>query len=449
MFDLQTMLIPKIAERCRLLREENGLRMEDISDKASISRIEKQTLPASGNFITETVLSDYKTTFDCSYQEIIFGSQEELEVLLNEMFDDLFRTIKYKALATHATSYKLSTIYTDAQEAMISMAELFAEYNLQRYHFSKTDDLIMDNVTKTLDKPILVGDQWINIQRDWRKKPINEETVIDCWGMAEKMWFMCKEKMVRSFQIHVISPLFESFAFKAINPSTTRWIKQEVCNRLIPEVVTKLKSNTIFKLGQLVKQLIQEFINDELPESFQTTVPLKRMRTETIQLRSNNFNTHKLTKEQLNEQTQLWAQSVLLASNNMLPDPKLAKKLADVGIIVELLPEEMLIEEVDIDDLLARALSSRKNGPTKNKPLGFELEESPIMHSSDFHSFEEENLHFDNQQIPGYFTNNSQFIQRLQEHLNEAILSSVEDYIHLQNNLLNLLREEDLVTFAK
>ncbi|WP_185501447.1 hypothetical protein [Listeria innocua] len=103
--------------------------MEDISDKGAISRIENETLPTIGNFITETVLFDYKNVFGCSCEELILGSQEELVTLLRDVFDDLFKTIKYKPLTTHATSYTLSAVYTDAQKAVLPMAELFAEYN--------------------------------------------------------------------------------------------------------------------------------------------------------------------------------------------------------------------------------------------------------------------------------------------------------------------------------
>ncbi|MGL4696697.1 helix-turn-helix domain-containing protein [Enterococcus larvae] len=76
MIDLETMLIPSISERCKILRESYNLKREQISDKAVISRIEKGVCPKSGNFITETVLLDYANVFDLSPEEIIFGNQE-------------------------------------------------------------------------------------------------------------------------------------------------------------------------------------------------------------------------------------------------------------------------------------------------------------------------------------------------------------------------------------
>ena len=60
-----------------------------------------------------------------------------------------------------------------------------------------------------------------------------------------------------------------------------------------------------------------------------------------------------------------------------------------------------------------------------------------------------EDTHFNHQEIPGYFTNNSQIVQGLQENLNEGILDSIENFIHIQNNLLKLLSEDELMAFAK
>ncbi|HZH62250.1 MAG TPA: hypothetical protein VEY70_22325 [Metabacillus sp.] len=96
MIDLEAYLVPKIAERCKKLRKSHGL-----SDKASVSRIEKGGIPNSGNFITETVLFDYTNTFDMNSEEIIFGNSDELEETLEWIFDRLFKLVIHKNYTTN------------------------------------------------------------------------------------------------------------------------------------------------------------------------------------------------------------------------------------------------------------------------------------------------------------------------------------------------------------
>lgn len=60
--------------------------MGKISDRSAGSRIESGKVPESGNFITETVVSDYVSIFNKSYKEIIFGSEKELEDTLELLY---------------------------------------------------------------------------------------------------------------------------------------------------------------------------------------------------------------------------------------------------------------------------------------------------------------------------------------------------------------------------
>ncbi|HFE9852783.1 hypothetical protein [Enterococcus faecalis] len=125
--------------------------MEDISDKAAISRIEKVIIPKSGNYITATILFDYVNIFGKSLSEIIFGTDSELEGVLCDLFYELFFTIMMKDLTSHAdlyhTSYKMNI---EAQAAVLSLAEMFAEYNFQRYHFLQLEDKFMDDFYKKM-----------------------------------------------------------------------------------------------------------------------------------------------------------------------------------------------------------------------------------------------------------------------------------------------------------
>lgn len=460
MIDLQALLVPKISQRCKKLRENSGFRMEDISDKATISRIEKGSIPKSGNFITETVLSDYVTTFEITPQELIFGNDAEWEETLGELFDKLFFTILLKDLTTHSDLYRnVDKMDIASQKAVLSMAEMFAEYNLQRYNFLKSDEIYMDSVNKEYDRQFMFQGKFINIERDFRTTPINKDTVIDCWDINDKMWLMCKEKCISSFQVEITDTIFDEFNFSTINAKANQWINKQFNKDIVPSVVKKLKSNTIFKLGQLVKELIQEFLEEDLSESFQTTVPVKTTRSGHINL---SFDTHEkfsenpLSEKERSEKEELISLAFKMMSNGELPDDKLSTKLSKYGVIFEEVPEVTFVREEDIDRVIARVISSKNNGTTRNYRPTFE--ESPIFKTSDFNSKEEmyeafqqwhEDTHFDNQIIPGYFTNNSQVVHRLQEHLNEDILLSIDNFIHMQNNLLLFLTEEDLLAFAK
>ncbi|WP_088838702.1 helix-turn-helix domain-containing protein [Listeria sp. ILCC792] len=460
MIDLETLLIPQISDRCKKLRVSNGFTMEYISDKAAISRIEKGDCPKSGNFITETVLQNYVNVFEVSPQELIFGNDVEWEKTLGELFDKLFFTIRLKDLAIHSELYAdVDKMNVASQNAVLSLAEMFAEYNLQRYNFLKSDESYMDSVNKELDRQFMFQGKFINIERDFRSKPINDDTVIDRWDITEKMWLMCKEKCISSFQVEVIDTIFDDFNFSTINAKVNQWINKQFNKDIVPSVVKKLKDNTIFKLGLLVKQLIQEFLEEDLSESFQTTVPVKTTRSEHINLTFDTyekFSENPLSEEERAEKNELISLAFKMMQNGELPDDKLSEKFSKYGVIFEEVPEVTFTKEEDIDRVIARVISSRNNGTTRNYRPTFE--ESPVLKTSDFNSKEEmneafqqwyEDTHFNNQIIPGYFTNNSQVIHRLQEILNEDILLAIENFIHIQNNLLLFLTEEDLLAFAK
>lgn len=461
MINLQEMLIPNISERCKELRESYGLKMEQISDKAVISRIEKGTCPKSGNFITQTVLLDYVNVFEISPEELIFGHSEELAETLEWLFDRMFFSVLQKKLATSTDLYtNLDKASIASQKAVLSMAEMFAEYNLQRYNFLKSDEVFMDSVNKEMDTYLTMGDRVFNIERDFRVKPINDDTVVDSRDMAEKMWLMCKERMIRSFKMSVITPLFEDFTYSAINSTVSLWIIKEFCMDIVPTVVEKMKTNSIFKLGLLTKQLLQEFIEEDLPESFQQTVPIKTTKDDGRRIivgRRARKNDKKLPADELKEQARLVDVALAMIRNGEQPDTKLLAEFEKYDILFEENEKEVTIREEDIDSVINRIISSKYNGRTKNhRPM---IEEgSPIFQVpntisdktvDDLFTRWYEDTHFHNQVIPGYFTNNSQIGHRLQEHLNDDILMMIESIIHMQNNLLLFLTEEDLLLFAK
>ncbi|MGL9970973.1 helix-turn-helix domain-containing protein [Enterococcus sp. DIV1420a] len=436
------LLIEKIAQRCKKLRLDRGFKMEAISDKAAISRIEKGIVPKSGNYMTATVLFDYVHIFDKSPAEIIFGTAAELENVLCELFYELFFTIMMKDLTSHAYLYHTSyQTAIEAQTAVLSLAEMFAEYNFQRYHFLQLEDKFMDDFCKKNDVYYRENGKLINPERDRRSAPINEATVIDFTDMASKMWWMCQDKMITSFQAEVMDTLFDDFNFSTINTTVNQWINQQFNKVIVPNVIKKLRSNTIFKLGLIVQNMIKEFLDENLTDSFQTTVPVKTTYNDSFYISSNNFHKftdHPLSDAEVEEKMKLIDLANEMALADKIPDQALAKKFDKYGITYKKVDGKAYMNEVDIDALINQALTSRRNGITRNDKYKFK-------HSSEFY----DTLFYHNKIIPGYLTNNSQIMQRLQEHLNKNIIESINIFIHLQNNLLQFLSPEELLLFAK
>lgn len=460
MIDLEKSLAPLIAERCKKLRESYNFSMEKVSDKSSVSRIEKAIIPKSGNFITETVLFDYTTAFDKSSEEIIFGNTEEFEQTLLLIFEESFRLIRLKNLATDSHLYNnIDNFDLEFQKSSLSMAEAFAEFDLMRYNFLKSDEIFMDVVSKKFDRQILFDGKFINIERDFRTKPINENIVIDLYDMNDKLWLMCREKFIRSFRAEILDSLFEDFKYSSINSKVNQWLIQQFKKIIVPDVVEKLKNNGVFKIGFMVKNLIDEFLDEDLSKSFQTTIPIQTTRDKHFEIYVNNsdgFGSRKLSNQEKEEKMKLIEKAFEIIQKSELPDSELNAKFLKYGIIFREVPEVNFTREVEIDELLNRVINTRGVGRTlEDIPI---FEESPIFEVSGYNSKEEirevfkqwhENKHFKNQNIPGYFTNNSQIIQRLQEKMNEEVHESIEKFIDIQNNLLKLLTVEELEKFAK
>ncbi|ATP41700.1 hypothetical protein CSE16_17600 [Solibacillus sp. R5-41] len=451
MIDLEAYLVPKIAERCKKLRVDLGFPMERISDRSDISRIERGKI--RGNFITETVLLDYTTIFDKAPEEIIFGSSEEFEETLKWLFTNLFKLINLKDLTTDSDLYEgKDNIDIESQKAMLSMAETFAEYNIKRYNFLKSDEIYMDNVSKKFDYPLWIGGKIVNIERDFRINPINEETVIDLFDMRDKMWLMCRKKIISSFRAEIIDKIFNKFDYSKINSEVRQWILGQFNKIIIPDVVAKLKSNMIFKIGFMVKSLIDEFLDEDLAISFQNTIPLQTTKAEHYKINISSAGLRGLSEAERIERAEIISVVMKTLQKGDIPDAKLLR----YGITFSEVPETISIKEVEIDDVINRAVNNRGIGRTLKNPRMFE--ESPIFETSDFNSQEEvmaamedwyNDKHFKNQNIPGYLTNNSQIVQRLQERMNKDIHESIDRFIDIQNNLLKLLTDEELIHFSK
>ena len=111
----------------------------------------------------------------------------------------------------------------------------------------------MDCVDKDLDQYFYIDGKSVNFVRDFRNKPINEDIVIEQSDM--------EEKFIRSFNAGVVLNLFDDFKYSSINNEVNKWIKGQFIQIILPELVEKLKSNSILKIGYMVKNLIDDFLN--------------------------------------------------------------------------------------------------------------------------------------------------------------------------------------------
>lgn len=460
-FNFETELVESISNRCCNLRNNSSFNQDDIADKGAISRIENAKYSSGDNFISHTVLESYELAFDMTKEEIIFGTNHELEELLFDFFVDMFRLVARRDLDVDLDRYKkgvFSPLDIKLQKAVISLANYFAEYNLQRYNFLKTEELFMDCVNKQWDKTIFVGGKPYNIGRAGYTGPINEETVIDIDDMEEKLWLICCEKFTLSFRNYMENKLFNNFKYSSMNKIIYQWVDEEFINVIVPEIAEKLKSNSIFKIGILVHNLINDFLNDDLPESYQTTIPLQIKRPGGFDIGIDNdlkrYNIDTTEKQQERAKiidTLVGTDKVLKATDEEIESYK------KLGIKIEERPNHLEIKEVDIDTIIDQAIVSRNWGKTTSLPTP-SIEVGPIVKTSDFESFEDmrkfyddwfDFTHFTHVNIPGYFTVNSQITNRWQSRLNMEVKEAMETFIIIQNNLLRLVTEEELQRFSK
>jgi len=270
---------------------------------------------------------------------------------------------------------------------------------------------------------------------------------------------MCREKFIRSFSVMMVENIFEDFKYSRINSMVNQWLIQQFNKVIVPDVVEKLKHNGVFKIGFMVKNLIDEFLDEDLSKSFQNTIPIQTTRDKHFKIYVNNFNgfgSKKISNQEIEEKMKLIEKAFEIIQKSELPNAELNAKFLKYGIILKEVPEVNYTREVEIDEFLNRVTNTRGVGRTlEDTPI---FEEGPIFEVSGYNSKEEiwkateqwyENNHFENQNIPGYFTNNSQIIQRLQEKMNEEIHESIEKFIDIQNNLLKLLTNKELEKFSK
>ena len=262
MLDLEKILRKLIARRFRDLRGDTPYELIS-SQRGNISRIERGLNADSGNFVSATLLDEYSNYFGISKAELVFGDDGEIENTLCFMFLQIYVQIIPKV--------KVS----------------YMKFPFKPEEFQ--DDISPDIYEKFREIFIIFGDyyRWYKV----RKYDDNSDKDIDVVSMFKIVWALLNKKIISSFKLYVITEFFNDsepkFNFNQINAKFNLWYAKHFVNSIIPEALSKLQTDSIFKMGFMVKDLIDNFIEVDLPESYLEDVPLEEF---LLPVKSYHFN---------------------------------------------------------------------------------------------------------------------------------------------------------------
>lgn len=401
MLDLEKILREMISARFKDLRKNTPSELISNGQKTAINRIENGVNPKSGNFVSETLLEDYSEYFGIEKSELIFGDKMLLELTLYHMFAQIFYSI-----------------VPDDNEIGIGIDRTKVQ-----------NDIDPEIIEAFLELFYIFGDfgRWYKIRRFQEDKT---NTDIDYMGMFELIWRLIKNKVILSFQEHVIPSLFDNrlqpFRFNLINETFNTWYQKQFVKIIVPESLKKLEADSIFKMGFMVKNLINHFIDSDTITSYLEDVPLEKYYLP--------FTKYKIdfSKIQTEEEDLKVALECLRWINryNSLETPEDAIKFAEEKFFEEfdfvIEDKEPLIHQTDktsIKELLDAIIQNPEN-----------YDKGYIIHSS-------------NEEIPGLLTINSQVSKLFHAKITEVYLTHIDKLVQYQNIFINFINWEELDTF--
>lgn len=229
-------LIKRVSLRFRDLRGSRQIETISSGQVSTIKRIESGKNIKSGNFIPDSLLEDYSRIFNIKKVRLIFGTDSEIEELLEITFDNFFKEILSKR--------KINDELDNFSKSFIDYLCIFAEFST-----------------------------WYNL--DMTQVSSN---------FFETSWLLIKRKLIRSFKNNVIKRIFNdinrSFKFVEINQYFERWLENDLSDNFFPEIIESLKKNTIFKIGYMVDTLMKEFIESDIPIIENDLIPFNFVRAQ-------------------------------------------------------------------------------------------------------------------------------------------------------------------------
>lgn len=316
------------------------------------------------------------------------------EIYKNFIFEDFLDTRSFII-----KSGKLSNnIRTAIQELSYSFADFGRWYHLRRQNTIGTDT-------------------------EWKKE------MVDFLSMFKILWRICKHRILRSFKEKVIHSFFNEhnhkFYFNQINEKFHKWLITDFTTIIVPEVIEKLKNNSIFKMGFMVKSLISEFLSSEPPTSYLKEIPLEEFYPP-IQSFHINLKKEDRTKENLNK---------LVSETTRLLNQKL---------------ENLSVEDLEkmSNEKFFQGVSGVTDESQSFRIVNAEVFLDHVISTPNFFDNIHE-LNLDERKIPGILTVNSHASNLLQMKISEVIEEVVDDLVRYQNVFINCIKWEELKDFAK
>ena len=401
MLDLEKILRKLIARRFRDLRGDTPYELIS-SQRGNISRIERGLNADSGNFVSATLLDEYSNYFGISKAELVFGDDGEIENTLCFMFLQIYVQIIPKI--------KVS----------------YMKFPFKPEEFQ--DDISPDIYEKFREIFIIFGDyyRWYKV----RKYDDNSDKDIDVVSMFKIVWALLNKKIISSFKLYVITEFFNDsepkFNFNQINAKFNLWYAKHFVNSIIPEALSKLQTDSIFKMGFMVKDLIDNFIEVDLPESYLEDVPLEEF---LLPVKSYHFN----FKENLSDEEIMKVSAEIV---KMTSRDNTINSLEDVKRI----NEETFFTEFDF---ITDESTPFVNGTRRVNANS--LLDSILMTPDIFDRFHD--LNSNERKIPGLLSTNSQASKLFQFKVNEVYLQQIDELVRFQNIYINLIKWDELETF--
>ena len=389
MLDLEKILRKLIARRFRDLRGDTPYELIS-SQRGNISRIERGLNADSGNFVSATLLDEYSNYFGVSKAELVFGDDGEIENTLCFMFLQIYVQIIPKV--------KVS----------------YMKFPFKPEEFQ--DDISPGIYEKFREIFIIFGDyyRWYKV----RKYDDNSDKDIDVVSMFKIVWALLNKKIISSFKLYVITEFFNDsepkFNFNQINAKFNLWYAKHFVNSIIPEALSKLQTDSIFKMGFMVKDLIDNFIEVDLPESYLEDVPLEEF---LLPVKSYHFN----FKENLS-------------------DEEIMKVSAE---IVKMTSRDNTINSLEDIKRITDESTPFVNGTRRVNANS--LLDSILMTPDIFDRFHD--LNSNERKIPGLLSTNSQASKLFQFKVNEVYLQQIDELVRFQNIYINLIKWDELETF--
>ena len=338
-------LIKRVSVRFRNLRGSRKIGTISSGQVSTIKRIESGKNTNSGNFIPDSLLYDYSQIFNIKKSTLIFGTDSEIENLLEITFDNYFQEILSKK--------KINDGLDNFYKSFIDYLCIFAEFST-----------------------------WYNLKLDQK-----------CSLSFTIPWYLIKRKLVNSFKNRVINNIFKDedskFLFKEIDEQFTQWLNYELANVFFPEVINKLRKDTIFKIGFMINFLIKEIIEPEIP----------------------------------------------ILENDSIPFKYLKLKLDYMTTVVV---------KTDKGISFKRKYSPSKNNEDRKKEL---VSEQKTLNRNDFLHYVRSDRDKFAGHVPGLLTVNSRASKYMQLELNDLMLNHVKEYTAYQNKLLSLIEISELEDF--